>query len=429
MHKIWIIFRSEFWRRVRSKWFIIITLLAPLFIVAMMALPTVLALFAADSSESRVIVRDETGVLLPRLQTLATDAFDLQPTELSADEARTAVREGTYDGFLLIPAEARQGEGSVNYYASEGGPSLRSRLGRLIDRAVEQQRLADENAPESFLEIVNTDVPLRMIKLTEEGEEADSTGLFFIVGFAMGMFIYVTVLIYGALVMQGVIEEKASRVVEVMVSSVRPFQLLMGKVLGIGAMGLLQMAVWATMILALTFFAGTLVALFLDPSQFNLPADASQEAVLAAADIQIPSIPASLFVWFILFFLGGYLLYASLYAAIGSAVESPQDAQALSVPLTLVVIVPMFFLSYMIEAPNSTLAVLLSLFPFFSPILMIVRMAVTEVPWWQVGLSYILLLGGFVGAMWVSGRIYRVGILMYGKKPSIKDLARWFRQA
>jgi ABC-2 type transport system permease protein len=134
-------------------------------------------------------------------------------------------------------------------------------------------------------------------------------------------------------------------------------------------------------------------------------------------------------VWFVLFFLGGYLLFASLYAAIGSAVENPQEAQSLSVPLTLVVVVPILFIAYVIESPGSTLSVVLSMIPFFSPILMIARIAASEVPFWQVALSYLLLIGGFIGSIWVSSRIYRIGILMYGKKPSFKDLVRWFRYA
>ncbi len=430
MNKIWIILKSEFGRRVRSKWFIIITLLAPLLLIAIMVLPVVFTAIAAEGSRSTVVVVDETGVLLPRLQETAGKQFDLVAAQAPLDSVRAAVRAGRYDGYLYLPASTRTGQGEVTYYSVEGGGlSMRPRLAGMVDRAVARQRLADQGAPEQFMEIVNADVPLRLIKLTETGEEADSTIAYSIIGYIMGFFIYVTVLIYGALVMQGVIEEKTSRVVEVMVSSVRPFQLLMGKVLGIGAMGLVQMTAWGALMLITTVFAGAALSTFIDPSQFELPDDASQEAVLAAAGINIPVLPPSLFVWFVLFFLGGYLLYASLYAAIGSAVEQQQDAQALVMPVTMLVIVPILFIAYVVESPNAPLSVVLSLIPFFSPILMIVRVAVTDVSVWEAGLSFLLLMGGFIGSIWLSSRVYRVGILMYGKKPSLKDLARWIRYA
>ncbi|MFQ5568473.1 MAG: ABC transporter permease [Rhodothermales bacterium] len=430
MHKIWIILKSEFWRRARSKWFILITLLAPLLILAIIGLPVVLAVLASEGSENMIVVVDETGVLMPHLQHLAEEDLQLAPSEAPIDSVRSAVRAGRYNGYLHFPSGMLQGQETATYYSAEGGGfQLRSRVERLVGKAVTQQRLAERNAPPDVLEIINADVPVRMVKLTEEGEEADSTIANAVVGYVMGFFIYVTVLIYGALVMQGVIEEKASRVVEVMVSSVRPFQLLMGKVLGIGAVGLVQMIVWGGLIVVLSLLAGSVLALFLDPGTLNLPDTASQEAMLGAADFSIPAVSPALFVWFVLFFLGGYLLFSSLYAAVGSAVEQQQDAQALMMPVTLLVIIPILFITFIIESPNSTLAVSLSLIPFFSPILMIVRMAVTEVPFWEVVLSYALLVAGFIGSIWMSSRIYRIGILMYGKKASLKDLARWFRYA
>ena len=430
MSKIWIIVKSEFLRRVRSKWFIFITLLAPLLLIAFMALPVVVAVLAEDEGSTRIAVVDETGVLLSHLEEAETDVFQfVRPTEPD-DAVRDAVRDGTYDGFLHLPIGLLAEMGEATYYSSAGrGLSLPPRLRSLVGKAVVQQRLAQREVPPDVLEIVNSDVSLRTVKLTDEGEEADNTIANSIVGYIMGFMIYITVLIYGALVMQSVIEDKSSRVVEVMMASVRPFQLLMGKVLGIGAVGLVQMTLWGAIIVGLSLGAGSVLSLFLDPSAFNLPADASQEVLLAEADIALPSISAGLFVWFVLFFLGGYLLFASLYAAVGSAVEQQQDAQALMLPLTFLIILPILFLFSIIENPNAGFSVVLSMIPFFSPILMIVRVAVTEVPFWQVALSYVLLISGFVASIWVSSRIYRVGILMYGKKASLKDMVKWVRYA
>jgi ABC-2 type transport system permease protein len=181
--------------------------------------------------------------------------------------------------------------------------------------------------------------------------------------------------------------------------------------------------------LAATVFAGSIASLFLDPADMNLPVGVSQEELLVAAEFTVPRIAPGVFVWFVLFFLGGYLLYASLFAAVSSLVEQQQDAQGLLMPIYLLIIIPIMFIVFFVESPNSTLAVAMSMVPFFSPILMVVRVAVTEVPFWQVTLSFVLLMGTFLGAMWLSSRIYRVGILMYGKKPRIKDLGRWIRHA
>ena len=175
--------------------------------------------------------------------------------------------------------------------------------------------------------------------------------------------------------------------------------------------------------------AAGVLSLFLDPGDFDLPADTSTEVLLAEANIVLPSISIGLVAWFVLFYIGGYLLFASLYAAIGSVVEQQQDAQALMMPVTFLIVLPIMFLIPIIESPNAGFSVALSMVPFFSPILMIVRVAVTDVPFWQLALSYLLLITGFVGSIWISSRIYRVGILMYGKKASFKDMAKWIRYA
>jgi ABC-2 type transport system permease protein len=303
------------------------------------------------------------------------------------------------------------------------------RLERAIGEAIEDYRLAVRNVPPEIREIIDASVAVRAVKLTEAGEEADSAAFYSILGYFMGFIIYTAMFIYGAYVIQGVLEEKSTRVIEVMVSSVRPFQMLMGKVLGIGAVGMVQMMVWSAFMLAATVFAGSIASLFLDPADMNLPVGVSQEELLVAAEFTVPRIAPGVFVWFVLFFLGGYLLYASLFAAVSSLVEQQQDAQGLLMPIYLLIIIPIMFIVFFVESPNSTLAVAMSMVPFFSPILMVVRVAVTEVPFWQVTLSFVLLMGTFLGAMWLSSRIYRVGILMYGKKPRIKDLGRWIRHA
>ena len=432
MKKIWIILKSEFWRRVRSNWFIATTLLAPLLFVGIAFLPAALTFFGSGDDVRTVAVADETGALLAHLEAEVKDSsYQFVAAQEPADSMQAAVRAGRYDGYLVLPVSLLGGSrGRATYYSVESGGLLAGeRLEDYVSRAVRQERLDAEDASPEVRAALETDVTVQRRTLTEEGEEADGGLVFAMAGYFMGFLIYMTVLIYGSLVMNSVIEEKTSRVVEVVVSSVRPFQLLMGKVLGLGAVGLAQMLVWGGLAFAGLAFGGRLIAAFLDPADLSLPAGASEQALLEAADIAIPSVPASLFVWFILFFLGGYLLYASLYAAIGSAVEQQQDAQSLVFPLTLLVIIPILFIGYLVEAPNAMLSVVRSMVPFFSPILMIVRAAVVAVPFWQIALAFVLLVGAFVGAIWLSSRIYRVGILMYGKKPSLRELARWVRYA
>jgi ABC-2 type transport system permease protein len=290
---------------------------------------------------------------------------------------------------------------------------------------VQEERLARANTPPEVMSIIESSVSFTSRTLTEEGATSDSSFAYIAVGWIMSFLIYFAVLFYGQYVMQGVIEEKSSRVVEIVVSSVRPFELLMGKVLGIGAMGMTQFIVWGVLVMGGLSAFGSVAALLLSPEDFDLPSGASQEQMLEAANMSLPELPVDLFVWFVLFFIGGYLLYASLFAAAGSAVEQQQDAQSLVFPITLPLIIPIIFLYFLIESPNALLSVIMSMIPFFSPVLMIARAAITDVPFWQISLSFLLLMGSFIGAIWVSGRIYRVGILMYGKKASLRELARW----
>lgn len=428
MSKTWVVFRSEFGRRVRSKWFIITTLLGPVFLIAIMVIPGVIGYMASEGNVRTIAVVDETGALLQSLQDEAGAQMRFVPAEGPRDSLRAAVERGDLDGYLVIPAEIMEGRAEALYYSVEGGGlSLGSNLERVVDQATDRVRLAAVNAPPEILEIVETRPAVRLMKLTEGGETADSTAASAAIGFVLGFIIYVAMFIYGAYVMHGVMEEKQSRVLEVVVSSVRPFELLMGKVLGIGAMGLLQMGMWAAILFGLSLSAGGIASLFLDPADFNLPEGASGEQLLAQADFALPHLSAGLFIWFLLFFLGGYLLYSSLFAAVGSSVEHQQDAQGLMLPVTILIVIPIMFISLVVDSPNATLSVVLSMVPFFSPILMVVRVAVTAVPFWQVFLSFVFLCAAFVGTIWICGRIYRVGILMYGKKPTLRDLARWLR--
>ena len=429
MYPIWIILKSEFWRRVRSKAFVLATLLAPVGIVALFALPAVLTFISLDGDDDPpVAVIDESERLLPYLQEQSGDRFTFVAASAGEDALADSVRAEVYSGYLVLPEALMQGEGGASFYRSGGGGlSTQGRIQNVVERAVRDARLANENVPEAVESILAASPSLEMRRITEEGDQADATLAYSAIGYMLAFVIYFAVFIYGQYVMQGVIAEKSSRVVEIVVSSVRPFQLLMGKVLGIGAMGLAQMLTWGVLVSGALAAAGPLLMLFVDPSAYNVAPDASQEAVLDAAGITIPTLPVSLFVWTLLFFLGGYLLYASLFAAVGSAVERVQDAQSLMYPVFIPLLIPLLAIGIVIEAPNGTVATVMSFIPFFAPILMVLRSALTDVAFWQLAVSWLLVMGTFVGTIWMASRIYRVGIFMYGKPPSLRELLRWAR--
>lgn len=428
MQKILLILQSEFWRRARSTAFIVATLLVPIFLIGVAVLPSVLVFLGEKQGERQTIaVVDETGVLLSALQEEAADgtSFEFTAADAPADSLRARTLRDELDAYLLLPATLINGEGTPEYFSSEsGGISGPIRLENLVERSVRNVRLSERNVPSEVREIMDADVDLAASTITEEGTEAQSA-LSGILGLMMALTVYMAVFVYGQYVMQGVIEEKSNRVVEVVVSSVKPFELLMGKVLGIGSLGLVQMIIWVTLAGAGLTFGGTLVALFVDPADLGIAPNASSDAVMDAAGITIPTVPLDVVIWFILFFIGGYLLYASLFAAVGSAVEQQQDAQNLLYVVLIPLIVPIIAAGYIMEVPNGAIAKVLSYVPFFSPVLMPVRMTAANVPVWEVILSFALLAIGFLVMMWIASRIYRVGIFMYGKAASLSEIARW----
>lgn len=428
-----VIFKSEFIRRFTSKSYILTTLLMPFGIAAFIALITFISLSAMSDGSSRLAIIDESGQLGASLEALGSDRVTpiLIPTSPEAIAmTQDSVRAGVYAGVVVLPDSLIEGKGEALLYTIEGtsgnsGVSgwIRTHVSDLVIR----YRLSEINLGEEVLTIVDNRVGVESFKLADVGVADDDSGYFVVLGFLMAFLIYMAILLYGSFVMQAVVEEKSTRIVEIIISSARPFDLLMGKVLGVGMTGLVQMGAWALMLSGIMIYGGTIAAMFIDPSALNLPETATSAEVMAAADIPIPQLDPMIFAAFVLFFLMGYLMYASLFAAVGSAVENVQDAQSLTIPLMLPIILAMAVLTPVIESPDSTLANVMSHFPLTSPIIMMVRISITDIPLWEVGLSLAILLGSFLGAIWFSGRIYRVGVLSYGKKPSLAELIRWAR--
>lgn len=427
MKKVPVIVLSEFLRRVRSKWFILSTLLGPLAILALIGTSIFVSVRSVDSVTFRTIaVIDETGVLFDRLAAGNQEALALVPGD-SVDDARARVVDGEWDGYLVLPSDVLTGQARAAYYSVEGaGFSLEDMLRDRIQAAVRAHRIEEADVPPEVQEIFSGRVGLDPVRLSAEGEAEGSSFAYMGLGYFMGFLIYIAMMVYGSMVMYGVIEEKSNRVVEIIVSSVRPFELLMGKVLGIGAVGVVQMVAWGLLLIGGVAAAGIAAGMFVDPAALDLASAADGQEVLESLGVSLPTIEVSLIVWFVLYFLLGYLLYAGLFAAVGAMVEQQQEAQGWLLPIMVPIILSIMFMAPVLGNPQSPLAVATSLIPFTSPVLMVVRMAVIEVPLWQFSLSFGLLVAGFLGAIWISSRIYRVGILKYGKKPSIRELIRWF---
>ncbi len=421
LDKIFIILRREYLTRVRTKAFIISTILAPIFILALIGIPILLSFLETDRP-NRIGVQDETGALVGRfiqIDSLRYVAYNDQPV----DTLRALVLKNKIDGYLLLNESHISGESEIEFISSgKGGLSLISEVRGDIRTVIRDERLDRAAVSQTVKDIMASRPSVVSRKLTETGEETTDTLSLFIVGYVMCFIIYGAMFGYGAIIMRSVIEEKTSRIIEIITSSARPFELLMGKVLGVGAVGLTQFTIWAVSSSAIMAGAGLFMASGADPMS-----GATAAAAAADAPFAMPQIGLGLWISFVFFFLMGYLMYSALFAAVGSAADNETDTQQLMLPISLPIIIPMMLIGPVGSDPNSTLAVVSSLIPFFSPMLMPLRIAMTDVPLWELASSIVLMSATFVGLIWLSARIYRVGILMYGKKASFKEMAKWIR--
>ena len=431
MNKITIIARSEYLRRVKSKGFLIATVLAPVALLALVGVSVWVGVLTQESGAKSVAVLDRTDRLGPALMERLPANYSAAIADVPEDSLRARVQREELDGFFVLPEGLLRGDEEASFYSTGGGGfSAQFRLEEAVGDVVRRARLEAAGASVEVLDAAEEAVGVRMVALTDEGEAEDTTWLFAGLGYAMGFIIYIAMFVYGAMVMRGVIEEKTNRIVEIVASSARPFQLMMGKVLGIGAVGLTQFVLWVVLALAGIVVLGSVLAGLVDPASLaGADAAAVEDLPIDPSMLTLANVPLDLVVYFLLFFLGGYLLYGSLFAAVGSAVEQESDAQSLQLPIMIPVILPALFLPFIADNPDAPASVALSLVPFFSPILMVVRAAATDVPFWQMASALMLLALGFIGTIWAASRIYRVGILMYGKKATFRDLARWVRTA
>ena len=434
MSKIGLIIKREYLRRVSKKSFILLTFLTPFLFAALVFVPLWLSSIKGDEVHT-IAILDSTGKYAPLFED--TETYRFIHSDQSMDTYKQIPDKEIF-AFLTITEDLLENPKAATLYSKKQIPGELSRLVNMtLKKQIESDKLATFNIP-NLKEIIKEskiNFNIQTIKWGDDGSEKQSSSVVAsITGVIFTMLIYMFIMIYGAMVMQGVMEEKTNRIIAIMISSDKPFDLMMGKIIGIGFVGLTQVFLWAVMTFILitggTFFLGggmeseilqSSMALNTTP---NMTAIAAQQHGNEWIEMLHTINFTEIGILFIAYFIGGYLLYSSLFAAIGSAVDGQEDTQQFMIPVTLLLVFALYAGIYSMENPDGPLAFWCSMIPFTSPIVMMVRMPF-EVPLWEITLSITLLFLTAVGLTWISSKIYRVGILMYGKKPSIKEIFKW----
>lgn len=447
LHTIGIIIEREYLNKVKKKSFLIITFLAPILFAALCVLPS-LIMFGTKEEAKKIAVIDRSGIVLDVLEDTETIKYvDCSAENLDSVKANLAALG--YNAVLNISALDEQNKTvSADVFSEKPlGVDMTESINNRINKAVEQYRV-DSYGIDGLQEImkdVKSDVKLKSYTLDEEGKETISeSGVFMIVSMLLGMVIYMFIAIFGAMVMSSVIEEKTSRVVEVLISSVKSTELMFGKIIGIALVAITQFVLWIILTLAIIGVVGAVVGqdVFAGADATEIVQMAGVNEEMAASVTEAISEPSEMsvimttlrsmpigeiIVCFFIYFIFGYMLYASLYAAVGSAVENEGDTQQLQLPITIPLLLAFFIAIYSFKAPDSALAFWGSMIPFTSPIVMLARLPF-DPPVWEVVVSVVALIITFVVCAWASARIYRVGILTFGKKSTYKDLKKWLMQ-
>lgn len=455
MNKLLAIIKREYLQKVRTKFFVIMTVLGPLMLVAFTIVPGLL-ISMKTGGDTRIAILDQTeGTKLyepirnsllrlePEInegrESGLADAANSNSKDRVAKAGRTVgtfrvdqvntngrsieemkrdlnarIGRDELDGYLVIPADVlSNSDNKSSYYGRNVGDVFtRGQLKDKLNVAVRRQRLIEQGVKDQDLEALSKPVGLATYPVNEKGEEgAEDSGAGFAMVFIIAFLIYMTVLLYGQVVLGAIIEEKETRIAEILFSSVRPFQIMFGKLIGVSLMALTQLGIWAAAFAALVLFA--------------VPAMADR----GFTDLNLPHLPPFFAVYFFLFFLLGYFIYSTLYVLIGSMVTTTQEGGQMAMPVIFLLMAGLYLAFAVIRAPNSSFAFWVSMVPFFAPITMMVRIVSQTPPLWQIALSLAIGFATVVLFLWVAARIYRIGMLMYGKKASIPEVIRWARQA
>lgn len=434
LSKVNIIIRREFMERVTKKSFIITTLLMPIVMLGLMLTPVLISMFA-EGDHREVVVIDRSQTIAPSLQSNESLSF---VTSESDDWQDVISRDGV-NAVLVIPDDVVDGQSAIRLYTD--GPSsmmLESSITSQVNDIIEEHRLKQYDIADlsNIIAAVHSDVSLQSISYDADGgEKESSTMLSYMLGIILTMLLYMCLLLYGQMVMTSIIEEKSNRVLELVVSSVKPMQLMLGKICGIGLVAVTQILIWTVLIAGMSAFvlpailpAGVAAEMSaLNAGTADLSGMTTDIGLLQALSVLGDvSYILQLFGLLLLFLIGGFMLYAAIYAAIGSAVDNIQDAGQLQSVVIFPIIIGIIFGMTAASDPTSTMSEWMSMIPFTSPMVMMARIPF-GIPAWEIAVSLVILYASFFVMVWVAGKIYRVGIFMYGKKPSVKELIRWMR--
>ncbi|MBQ6957349.1 MAG: ABC transporter permease [Bacteroidales bacterium] len=453
--KVGIVISHEYTTRVRKKSFILTTLLTPIGMGLLICVPMLIMLFSGNEQQ-KVKVIDQSGIVAPYLENSEHTTYVMGTEGETVDLLKDIFDELDYYAIVGISPLDEKGEVSVISYSKEPlNMDLKTSINRAVNKAVENRKLMqyDIQNLDEILADVKTDIKLNSMTLTHDGDaKEDSVEIYMVLSYLMSFLIYMFVFMFGTMVMRSVIDEKSSRVVEVIVSSVKSVELMMGKIIGVALVALTQFFIWIALTLIIVMAVNTIagpklmqnmggveqiVAMTgedgnISPADMAAIAQSSGETSDAAGVMKILGQIKDLD-WlyiigcFLIYFLLGYLLYASMFAAIGAAVDNEADTNQLQLPITIPLIIGLFIMLHTFEHPNSALSVWTSIIPWTSPMVMLARIPFGVVPGWQLLLSVFLLLVTFLATAWVSAKIYKIGILTYGKKSSFKDLIKWMK--
>lgn len=435
MRKFWAVVKREYIQRVRTKMFIVSTVLLPA-VMSLFGIVPLVIVGINSGSPVRVAIVDQTGKMYDQLSVALSNEVaqevntntargpggrgfvnfvfeEVSTSNHSTEQTRSdldrRLREKQIDGYVILPPDFLK-TGQAEFFNRNPGDLIsRGRLQSLLSRAVREQRLIEANVDTKTREGLFEPVRLQAVKVSEAGQERDSGGSFGLV-FGIGFVMYLAILMYGQIILGAVIEEKETRIAEILFSSVKPFALMMGKLVGVSLVALTQLAIWG-----LAFSAFALYGV----------------GFLASRGLRanIPSIPFSHYIYFALFFLLGYFIYATIYALVGSMVTTAQEGGQLAMPIILILVVSFYLFFPVSRSPDSTFSFWVSMIPFSAPVAMLVRIVTQTPPLWQIALSLLIGFSCVLLFMWIAARVYRVGMLMYGKRASIPEAWRWARQA
>jgi len=432
MNKIWLIIKREYLTRVRNRTFILSTILLPLFFIGFIFAS---AYFSISSTEKqKVAVSDSNGIFRNSFQN-----SDLISYEFPSDVNASNFKEKGYSAFLKIPEDYNSGGDSISLISTKQlGMDAEDKIKDQINDAIRNQAFLKNNIDKKILDSINKmneDESYKFRTVIKQGNktEQSNSGLSYGIGYGSGILIYMTLFIYGAAVMRGVMEEKMNRIAEVIISSVRHFQLMMGKILGIAAVGITQLLIWIVLIVLLSsvatsFFSADALQ-HAQAMNAGIGATGNSTAAMNFLNAKSTFLSANwalIIPCFLFYFLAGYLFYASLFAAVGSVVnEDPQEAQSLMLPITMPILLSFIIMTTAVGKPDAPISVWGSIIPFSSPIVMMARIPSGNVPLWQLLVSMLSLIAGFILTTMLAAKIYRTGILLYGKKVTFREMGKW----